>query len=261
MFRKVKDAIARFVCRCLMVPAAKKKGYGIIGEYLLSVEGKRALCDALFDCDDYKILKQKVRFSSLLSDEDFKNINLPQEDGMSISSFFLGKENWYVGPMSVMYGARCSHIGENFRAGRAFRLEVIEEYSGQRFSPSLEIGDNVSIQDFCHIGCVERVEIGDGTMIASKVFITDHFHGDISPDDLKTMPAERPLSHKPVKIGRNVWIGDGACILPGVTLGDTVIVGANAVVTHSFEPNSVIAGCPARLIRKIEDNKNEEREV
>lgn len=48
-----------------------------------------------------------------------------------------------------------------------------------------------------------------------------------------------------------VWIGEGVSIMPGVTLGDNVIVGANAVVTHSFPANSVIAGCPARVIRAL----------
>lgn len=241
-----------------MTQAAREKGQDIIRDYLLSGEGNAALCAALCSSDEYRMLKQKVRFCSMLSDEDFRGMPLPQEDGMSISAFFPEDKSWRVGPMSLMYGARRTQIGENFCAGRAFRLEVIEEHNGQRFSPTMVIGKDVSVQDFCHIGCVDRIEIGDGTMIASKVFITDHFHGDITKEDLKFMPVERPLSHKPVKIGRNVWIGDGACVLPGVTLGDNVIVGANAVVTHSFEANSVIAGCPARLIRVIGDSTDGE---
>lgn len=74
----------------------------------------------------------------------------------------------------------------------------------------------------------------------------------LSADDLQyERPALRPLSSKPVKIGKNVWIGEGVSIMPGVTLGDNVIVGANAVVTHSFPADSVIAGCPARVIRTL----------
>ena len=88
-------------------------------------------------------------------------------------------------------------------------------------------------------------------MIASRVYISDHSHGNISSEDLKIPPAQRPLFSKPVYIGKNVWIGEGSCILPGVTLGDNVIVGANAVVTHSFPNNCVIAGVPAQIIKKL----------
>lgn len=71
-------------------------------------------------------------------------------------------------------------------------------------------------------------------------------------------PSKRPLSSKPVDIGNNVWIGEGVCIMPGVTIGDNVIIGANAVVTHSFPNNVVIAGVPARIIKSLDNEKNEE---
>lgn len=159
----------------------------------------------------------------------------------------------------VSFGEGCAFIGtehisigKNCAFGRGCRIETVCKYQNQSFTPELIIGDYVTMEDWCHVGCVERVEIGDGTMIASRVFITDHFHGAVNADDLKYgPPALRPLSYHTVRIGRNVWIGEGVSILPGVTLGDNVIVGANAVVTHSFEANSVIAGCPARLLKDL----------
>ncbi len=56
---------------------------------------------------------------------------------------------------------------------------------------------------------------------------------------------------KPIKIGHNVWLGGGVIITPGVTLGNNVVVGAGSVVTKSFPDNVVIAGNPARVIKKI----------
>ena len=142
-------------------------------------------------------------------------------------------------------------IGNNFSVGRCLRMEALDSYNGFRYKPELNIGNNVRIEDYCHIGCIAKVTIGNGVLVASKVFITDHFHGEITESDLYKMPKERPLSSKPVSIGNNVWIGEGVCIMPGVTLGDNVIVGANAVVTHSFPENVVIAGCPAKVIKRI----------
>lgn len=151
----------------------------------------------------------------------------------------------------VVHGQHNIKIGDNFYVGRCFRLEALELYNKRYFSPEIVIGNNVRIEDYCHIGCVERVIIGDGVLIASKVFITDHFHGVVSAEDFIDMPKERPLKSKPVVIGKNVWIGESVSIMPGVTLGDNVIVGANTVVTHSFPANVVIAGCPAKVIKAL----------
>lgn len=150
-----------------------------------------------------------------------------------------------------IYGTEYISIGENFNARRGLRLEAITGMFGLTSTPQITIGENVSIEDWCHIGCIERIEIGSGTTIASKVFITDHYHGSINKKDIGTKALDRPLSSKPVVIGKNVWIGDGVCIMPGTTLGDNVIVGANAVVTHSFPENCVIAGCPAKIIKAL----------
>lgn len=172
------------------------------------------------------------------------------------------KENWRkslhnkpvdfrIGKDSMMIGAEYMTIGEGFGTGLHFRIEAIDSYLGERFTPRIEIGRNVYFGDYCHIGCVSKLKIGEGTMGGSKIYITDHYHGAISSAEIETPPAKRYLSSKDVEIGKNNWIGDGVAIMPGVVLGDNVIVGANSVVTHSFPSNSVIAGCPARLIKTL----------
>ncbi len=152
---------------------------------------------------------------------------------------------------SFILGEQFISIGNNFNSGIHFRIEAISKRNSQTFTPSIEIGDDVSFEDFCHVGCVKKIAIGSGTMIASRVYVSDHNHGEISKNDLKSIPAKRPLFGEPINIGKNVWLGEGCCILPGVSLGNNVIVGANAVVTHSFPDNSVIAGAPARLIKQL----------
>jgi len=188
------------------------------------------------------VIKKYINFSK----------GVKQSAKISIArSFHSVGNNFRLGDNARVSGGDFIDIGNNVLIGQEVRIDAINERGDQFFSPHISIGDDVSIEDFCHIGCVDSVEIGAGTMIASRVYISDHNHGLITSEDLLLKPADRPLSFKPVKIGNNVWIGEGVCILPGVELGDNVIVGANAVVTHSFPAGVVIAGVPARVIKRL----------
>lgn len=141
-------------------------------------------------------------------------------------------------------------IGPNFHARARARLECWDEFMGARFSPKLSIGRNVSFNFNVHIGCIESVVLGDNLLLASNIFITDHFHGAMLHDEIDVPPSKRHLYSKgPVVIDDNVWIGENVSILPNVTIGRGSIIGANSVVTKSFGPYSVIGGVPAKLIR------------
>lgn len=152
------------------------------------------------------------------------------------------------GPVYVR-GKRGMRWGKGFTTGVGVRLDVFSE----DVSPRLTFGDYVQINDYVHIGVVERVEIGNHVLIASQVFISDHNHGDYqSPNPLSVPsvpPSLRPVCGKPVRIGDRVWIGEHVCILPGVTIGEGAIVGAGSVVTSDVPTNSIVAGNPARVVR------------
>lgn len=174
-----------------------------------------------------------------------------QEREYVISSMKSVGDDFSIRTDTIITGMKYMEIGAHFYCGRNAWLEAIGQYDDQFFHPKMVIGDNFKMQHNCHIGCINSIEIGNNVLLGSKVYITDHFHGKITAEDIDVPPIQRKLSSKPVKISDNVWIGDNVCILPGVTLGNNVIVGANAVVTHSFPANSVIAGCPAQIIKTL----------
>lgn len=110
---------------------------------------------------------------------------------------------------------------------------------------NIKLGKNVFINSGCCFQDHAGIEIGDGTLIGHQVVIATLNH------------AQDPLSRadmfpKPVKIGKNVWIGAHATILPGVTIGDNAIIAAGAVVTKDVEKNAVAGGVPAKKIKDIE---------
>ncbi|MEZ9140962.1 MULTISPECIES: DapH/DapD/GlmU-related protein [unclassified Shewanella] len=111
----------------------------------------------------------------------------------------------------------------------------------------LTIGENVQINDHCHLACSQKITVGANCLIASRVYITDHDH-DFS--NVQDKPIDWPLKSQEVIIGENTWIGEGVCILKGVIIGSNCVVGANSVVTKSMPCNSVLAGVPAKVISK-----------
>jgi lipopolysaccharide O-acetyltransferase len=143
-------------------------------------------------------------------------------------------------------------FSSGFTTGPGLRLDAW----GDEASPCLFFGRNVQLNDYVHIGAIERVEIGDDVLIASRVFISDHDHGQYDVPDPRCTPdvppGQRPVVSKPVKIGRNVWVGEQVCILAGVTIGEGSIIGAGSVVTRDVPPNSIAVGSPARCVRRFD---------
>ena len=130
-------------------------------------------------------------------------------------------------------------LGENLFMYREIYLET-------QGDGAITLGDDVVISRGVHIVSYNNVEIGPGTMIGEYTSIRDanHIHG---PGQ-----AIRNSGHaaRPVRIGCNVWIGRGAAILAGVTIGEGAVVGANAVVNRDVPPGGLVGGVPAKSLRK-----------
>lgn len=150
-----------------------------------------------------------------------------------------------------MRGRRHIVWGKGFTTGVGLRIETFAK-SGI----AIRIGQRVQCNDYVHIAAIESVSIGNDVLIASKVFITDHNHGHYGKGGEHSSPlvapAERPLSSAPVIIGDRVWLGENVSVLPGVCIGEGVVVAANSVVTQDLPANTIAAGVPARIIKQYD---------
>ncbi len=149
-------------------------------------------------------------------------------------------------------GKQYIKIGKGFTTGFNCRIDALninnldEKYL-------IEIGENVEINDEVHIGATEKIIIEDNVLIASKVYISDHNHGSYKGDEQDSpmsIPKERKIYSSPIKIEKNVWIGELCCILQGVTIGEGSIIGAMSVVTKDIPPYTIAVGSPAKLIKR-----------
>jgi acetyltransferase-like isoleucine patch superfamily enzyme len=166
------------------------------------------------------------------------------------------------GLLKLRYGRRLQTDGICFicpgvklEIGRGARLRIgrwawighggkIRVHEGE-----VSIGAKTVIGQECTISAFQSVSIGRECILADRVMLIDFDHGVTEVD--------RPIRlqgiyKRDVRVGHNVWMGYGACILRGVTIGDNSIIGTSSVVTKAFPANSVLGGIPARLIRMRE---------
>ena len=150
-------------------------------------------------------------------------------------------------PVGVRIGRGAStYLGTMFDAGPRGRISL---------------GDYALVHG-ARIICDEEIVIGDYALISWNVVLMDTYRFSVEPGrrrrELEQMARRSPrhlesdVPARPVHIGRNVWIGFEACVLPGVAIGEGAIVGARAVVTEDVPPFTVVAGNPARVIRRLD---------
>lgn len=149
-------------------------------------------------------------------------------------------------------GKRHIFFGKGFTAGVNLRIDAMPREEQKKIC--LEIGNFVEVNDYVHIGAIESVKIGNNVLIASKVFITDHNHGNYRGEELHdnpdVLPRDRKWYSSPIVIEDNVWIGENVSILPGVTIGKGSIIGALSLVNRNIPPYTIAVGIPAKVIKK-----------
>ena len=144
-------------------------------------------------------------------------------------------------------------FGTNVRAGKAIHIVSRRDQpvSFTVWSPKdapgrIDIGDCCFFAGGVRILATGAITIGDGALLAKNVTITDSDWHDVY-NRVDPRPA-----HKPVTLGRNVWLGDGAFVGKGVTIGDNAIVGARSVVTKDVPANTIVAGTPAKKVGELD---------
>ena len=152
--------------------------------------------------------------------------------------------NW---PTGNMYGERWISIGCDTMISAHVTLSAgMVPDQHMLTDPVVSIGDRCLIGRGSAIVGHYRIDIGDDVYTGMNVYVTDQNHGY---EDIKKPIGVQDPHDDPVVIGSGSWIGSGAVILPGARIGEHCVVAANSVVRGEFQPNSVIAGVPAKVVR------------
>ncbi|MFN2327888.1 MAG: acyltransferase [Chromatocurvus sp.] len=162
----------------------------------------------------------------------------------------LGAHATFMKPWYVSISGPNIHIGSCFTAiAEPMHRVAVGVWGRESGAGSVHIGDCVLMSPGSRISASDAIEIGDGSMLANGCYITDSdWHGIYDRN-------VRDQRITPVRIGRNVWLGDHATVLKGVTIGDNSIVGARSVVTRDVPANVIIAGNPAQIVRQLDPQR------
>lgn len=185
---------------------------------------ERMQSQKVYFCDDEDLAAEQTQCLEILY--DFNHTRPSEgEKRAAILKQFLAEigENCYIEPPLHANWGRYTHFGNNVYAN--FNLTLVDDTD---------------------------IFIGDGVMIGPNVTIATAGH-PIDPE-LRKKVAQYNI---PVKIGNNVWIGAGAVILPGITIGDNSVIGAGSIVTKDIPSDVVAVGNPCRVLRKINERDKE----
>lgn len=178
----------------------------------------------LYFCTDEEIAKEQLECLEILYDYNHTRPSESQKREQILKNLLaeIG-ENCYIEPPLHANWGKYTHFGNNVYAN--FNLTLVDDTD---------------------------IFVGDNVMFGPNVIIATAGHSVDPP--LREKVAQFNI---PVRIGKNVWIGAGAIVLPGVTIGDHSVIGAGSVVTKDIPPNVVAVGNPCRVLREINDRDKE----
>ena len=152
--------------------------------------------------------------------------------------FVGGGVKFEIGPRATVTLGRWSWIGQGCK---------IRVHEGD-----LTIGAKTVFGQECTISAYQHIWIGRECIVADRVMMIDFDHGMV---EVERPIREQGIYKRDVRIGHNVWIGYGACVLRGVTVGENAVIGTNSVLTKDVPANAVVGGIPARVLRMREAPK------
>ena len=193
----------------------------------MKTEFQKCMDGEVFNGMDRELYEMTLRTKRLLKDLNAKDFDDKE-----------GKQEI----MRQMFGS----VGENVHVDMDFHCE---------FGKNIFLGNKILINMDCTFVDNNRIDIGNNVLIASNVKIYTATHStnvkERMVQDWHPGIAICNTYSRPVKIEDNVWIGGGAIILPGVTIGENTVIGAGSVVTRSIPDNCVAVGVPCRVIKHL----------
>ena len=154
-----------------------------------------------------------------------------------------------IGPSVTFSNPECIYFEGKVGIGKYTYFLPCKEYAGVHYNPKIIIGDGCIIGIRNSFAAINSIKIGKNVLFAGYVHLTDHSHGyeDIS----LSITAQQLVSKGPIIIDDDCWLGFGCEILSGVHIGKHSVIAAKAVVTKNVPAYSIVAGNPARIIKKF----------
>ena len=155
------------------------------------------------------------------------------------------------GPRSViqlpvrLVGERAIAVGSGVFVGAGSWIQVLGEPAGI----VIEIGDGASMAGYCVLSAASGIRIGENVSFARGVYVSDVAHEYDDPS--RPILEQGTTDARPVEIGDSAWLGENVTLLPGVRIGKGAVVSANSVVANDVPDYTLVAGAPARALRRF----------